>query len=479
MTCKKLQWGVTVVVLSMLLSISGHAQQQQTTLHAHKAAAKPAANAAASTFQPGLEPRAIDILKAACARLAAAKTMSFTAVVSYESPSRLGPPLVYSTRSEVTLQRPDKLRVITPGDGPPSEFYYDGKTMTAFAPKENLVAVADAPPTIDAALEVAYHTGAIYFPFSDVIVADPYKDIADGLKIAFYIGQSIVVGGTTTDMVAYVTGDVFVQIWIGAQDQAPTSHLRHLPERSRAVAPRSRTVQLGTGCHRSRGRFRSGQDRGRFTHRVRTPRRSGFDRHEATAENQARQGAMRRRVMKQAVIRLVGLLILAPVAGPAGAWSHADRYGGTASHTPGSQSLTRTDAAGGSLTQSAGGGATATSRYGGTASHQAGSNQTTYNNKYGDSATHTYGQGTTATNAYGGTASHTTGSGYSTYTSASGTTAYHSAYYGAAYPAYHPPSHGEQLRLRVLQLRRLVDGGRRGRRRRGRCRGRRCGGLGQ
>ena len=62
-----------------------------------------------------LEPKAVEILKAASARLAAAKSMAFTAVVSYESPSRLGTPLVYTTRSEVTLQRPDKLRVITPG----------------------------------------------------------------------------------------------------------------------------------------------------------------------------------------------------------------------------------------------------------------------------------------------------------------------------------------------------------------------------
>src|SRR5271169_745467 len=90
-----------------------------------KTAKKPVAPAA----QMGLEPRAIDILKAASARLAAAKTMSFTAIVSYESPSRLGPPLIYSTKSEVTLQRPDKLKVVTLGDGPPSEFYYDGKTM--------------------------------------------------------------------------------------------------------------------------------------------------------------------------------------------------------------------------------------------------------------------------------------------------------------------------------------------------------------
>jgi hypothetical protein len=214
MTCEKLKWGTTVVVLGVFLAASGNAQQAQH-------AARPAAKAAAPAFQPGLEQHAIDILKAASARLAAAKTMSFTAIVSYESPSRLGPPLVYSTRSEVTMQRPDKLRVITTGDGPPSAFFYDGKTMTAFAPAENLIAIADAPPTIDAALQAAFDTGAIYFPFTDVIVADPYKDIADGLKIAFYIGQSNIVGDTTTDMVAYVTGDVFVQAWIGAQDKLP------------------------------------------------------------------------------------------------------------------------------------------------------------------------------------------------------------------------------------------------------------------
>jgi len=171
--------------------------------------------------EPKLEPKAVDILKAASSRLAAAQSMRFMAVAFYENPSLLGPPLVYTTKSEVTLQRPDKLRVITAGDGPASEFYYDGKMMMAFAPAENLVAVAEAPPTIDAALQAAYNSAAIYFPFTDLIVADPYKDIADGMKYAFYIGQSQVIGGTTTDMVAYASDDVFVQAWIGAEDKLP------------------------------------------------------------------------------------------------------------------------------------------------------------------------------------------------------------------------------------------------------------------
>ncbi len=211
------------LTLGALIHAGAIAQQAQSPAAAPKAAKHGTQHEqpGAAPFQPGLEPRAIEILKAASARLAAAKSMAFTAVVSYEGPSLLGPPLIYSTKSEVTVQRPDKLKVITLGDGPPSEFYYDGKAMMAYAPTENLLAVADAPPTIDAALVAAYEGAAIYFPFMDVIVTDPYKDFADGLTTAFYIGKSSVVGGTTTDMLAIVSKDVFAQIWVGTEDKLP------------------------------------------------------------------------------------------------------------------------------------------------------------------------------------------------------------------------------------------------------------------
>lgn len=137
----------TVVALGLLLAASsGIAQQAQPAPKA--AAAKSAKQKPESTvapYEPGLQPKAVEILKAASARLAAANSMAFTAVISYEGPSLLGPPLIYSTKSEVTMRRPNKLKVLTLGDGPPSEFYYDGKLMMAFAPTENLVAVADAP----------------------------------------------------------------------------------------------------------------------------------------------------------------------------------------------------------------------------------------------------------------------------------------------------------------------------------------------
>ena len=205
------------VVLCLALALAASAQTKSPA--AQKAPA--AKSAAAQATAPPMEPKALDILKATSARLAAAHTLSFNAVELFEQPSRQGDPLAYTMKYEVKLQRPDKLRVIIAGDGPASEFYYDGKTMAAFAPAENLLAVADAPPTIDATLESAYKSAEIYFPFEDIIVADPYKDMQQGLQAAYYIGQSHVVAGITTEMMAYVDGGVFIQLWVGVDDKLP------------------------------------------------------------------------------------------------------------------------------------------------------------------------------------------------------------------------------------------------------------------
>src|SRR6267378_5227089 len=189
--CKIL--GVASLVSLLALSMVAGTARAQSTMAVAKKKTTPSKKQPATRPVPDLEPKALQLLKASSDHLAAAHIMSFTAVEIFEHPSRHGHPLAYSTRSDVTLQRPDKLRVIMSADGPASEFYYDGKKMMAYAPAENLVAIADAPPTIDAALEQAYHSAAIYFPFDDWIVADPYKEMSEGMNLAYYIGQSKVV----------------------------------------------------------------------------------------------------------------------------------------------------------------------------------------------------------------------------------------------------------------------------------------------
>lgn len=224
-----------IVSRAQTATSSPPAQKQAAPQARKKKVAAPAKAAEAAPLE--LEPKAIEILKATSAKLAAAHTLTFTAMETFESLSRQGVPLVYGNKFETVLQRPNKLRVLLEGDGPASEFYYDGKIVMAYAPAENLVAVADAPATIDKTLEAVYHSAGIYFPFTDVIVTDPYGDMAPGLKHAYYVGQSQIVGGTTTDIVAFAGDGIFAEMWVGVEDKLPRiihaiylddpDHLRH------------------------------------------------------------------------------------------------------------------------------------------------------------------------------------------------------------------------------------------------------------
>ena len=76
---------LAVALLSAVAHAATPAAPSATSVDGSAAPAAPAA----SGLQ--LEPKAIDMLKAASARLAAARTMTFTAVISYESPSVFGP----------------------------------------------------------------------------------------------------------------------------------------------------------------------------------------------------------------------------------------------------------------------------------------------------------------------------------------------------------------------------------------------------
>jgi hypothetical protein len=212
---------VRALSLALALSLGAAAAFGQAPSPAPKKKAAAKAPTPAPAPAPPLESKAIEILKASCDKLAEAKSMSFTALGAYEVPSLLGPPLIYGRIYEVQLQRPSQLAVLTVADGPRTEFYDDGKVMMSFHPAENLVAVAEAPPTIDGALKKLYEIGGTYFPFTDIVVANPWKDLESGLKVAFYVGSSNLVGGVTTDVIAYESYGVFVQMWIGADDKLP------------------------------------------------------------------------------------------------------------------------------------------------------------------------------------------------------------------------------------------------------------------
>ncbi len=263
-----------LLLIGAALGLPAFAQAPAQTAPAAKAAAAPALKKAAAKPTPArpiLEQRAVDLLQAMSQRLAAAKSMSFTALASYEYPSRLGPPIVYTVRHEVAFQRPNQLKIVVPGDGPATEFYYDGKEMIAFAPAENLVAVAAAPPTLEAALKQAFDRAAIYFPFTDLLLPDPYGAISAGALLAYVVGPSAVVGGVKTDML----------VWASNEGQAAAAHPRAVPRRPEGPAPRPGAEQLADRRAAGGRGLRHRQSPGRPADGLRCARTQGADRRQA------------------------------------------------------------------------------------------------------------------------------------------------------------------------------------------------------
>src|SRR5271169_2912856 len=123
--------------------------------------------------------------------------------------------------------------------------------------------------------------------------------------------------------------------------------------------------------------------------------------------------------MKKIIVGFASLMITLLPFEVAFAYGHANRYGGSTSHSYGQTSHTNA--------------------YGGSTSHAYGEG-TSHSNVYGGSTSHGYYGGTSHTNAYGGTTSGAYGYG-AAHTTPYGTTAYASAYHPpTAYYGYHPPT---------------------------------------
>ena len=90
----KSMWRAMVLTLALVVLLAGTGYAGQSKAQKSKKAGK-ISTTAPLTVDLTLEPKAIDLLKAACSRLAAARSMSFTAVVTLKTPAVWAPAGLY------------------------------------------------------------------------------------------------------------------------------------------------------------------------------------------------------------------------------------------------------------------------------------------------------------------------------------------------------------------------------------------------
>lgn len=169
--------------------------------------------AAPEAAKPAMDQRALDVLKTMSETLVSAQTKSFQVRSVIPFRKSKGPWIHLLGASRVVMQGNDKLFVETRGDLFPFDFFYDGKTVTYFAPKENFYAQKEAPGTFDGLVEKAYENGDGSFVYAEILLSDPYTVLSANLHSAMYVGKSDL-GDIQADHLVFSNPGVEWEIWI-------------------------------------------------------------------------------------------------------------------------------------------------------------------------------------------------------------------------------------------------------------------------
>ena len=122
-----------------------------------------------------IDPQALEILKRMSTTLGAAKAFTFHSRSVIEVPIRTGQFITLFSSAEVSLKRPDKLRARLSGEAPHFDFYFDGTTASAFAPKDKVYSSTKAPPTVDTMLPELQQETGIRFVLAPLLFTDPVR----------------------------------------------------------------------------------------------------------------------------------------------------------------------------------------------------------------------------------------------------------------------------------------------------------------
>ncbi|EEF57463.1 DUF2092 domain-containing protein [Pedosphaera parvula] len=200
---------VFLVVVVLALSMRGHAQPPALSTNIPGGLPQ----MSSTNAQPLMEQQALDQLKRMSTTLSATKAFTFNTRSTMEVPAKNGQFVTLFADSQISLQRPNKLRAHVMGELATFDLYYDGTNIVAFAPTNNVYSMTNAPDTIDATLRFVEEKTGIHIPSADIMYSDPYSVLTNGLDSAFVVGTATVDGAPCVHL-AFRNPGVNWEIWI-------------------------------------------------------------------------------------------------------------------------------------------------------------------------------------------------------------------------------------------------------------------------
>jgi len=121
--------------------------------------------------------------------------------------------LQYSASGSVLLERPGKVRLIRKGGYTELELLSDGQTVTIINLGDQSYAQVKSPGTVDGMIDLLRTKYGLDLPGADLLLADSYAELMEGVIEAKHIGVGVV-DGVECDHLAFRNADTDWQLWV-------------------------------------------------------------------------------------------------------------------------------------------------------------------------------------------------------------------------------------------------------------------------
>jgi hypothetical protein len=166
----------------------------------------------------GIDPQAEKLLKRMSDYLASRQKFTVRTDNTVEVVLTSGQKLQYDSPAAASVWRPNRLRADRKGDIFNQEFFYDGKTLTLYNPRENLYATTAAPATLDEMLDFAREKLDVIAPGADFLYSNAAEKMLKEASSGFVVGPAVI-GGVKCTQLAFRGSEVDWQVWIDDGDK--------------------------------------------------------------------------------------------------------------------------------------------------------------------------------------------------------------------------------------------------------------------
>jgi hypothetical protein len=165
-----------------------------------------------------IDPDADRILKSMSAYLASTKAFTLNAEVAQEVVMRNGQKLQRMSSETLVVQRPSRFRIRLKAVVADGELVFDGRTLTLYGRKPNAYVQRSVAGTIDDGIRAIEDETGIPAAGADLLFADPYAVLTEGVQSSAYLGKAYV-DGIECHHLSFREDEFDWQLWVRTGDE--------------------------------------------------------------------------------------------------------------------------------------------------------------------------------------------------------------------------------------------------------------------